>query len=173
MEMPQNFNRVWPRKENPRLLFQGRFYPVRFERGGTTALHFNETQEFILHFAQSPRLEETKKLLTEWIKPRFQAEVRRLLKIYLPQLKRPAREFRIRPYKSLWGSCDKHGLIRLNFFLSFVPVEALEYVIVHELCHLEHMNHGREFWSRVEQLLPAYRERQKLLKKYSAILSEL
>ncbi len=167
-----DFRKVWPRHDHPRLLYRGKFYPVRFERGPRLSCEF-QREAFVFTSEKSPRLEDSKKILTEWIKPRFQADVRELLKIYLPQIKKPAREFRIRPYKSLWGSCDKKGLIRLNFFLSFLPVEALEYVIVHELCHLEHMNHSRDFWARVASLFPQYKVQQKVLKKYSAVLHEL
>ena len=47
-----------------------------------------------------------------------------------------------------------------------MPQEIMDYVVVHELAHLRHMNHSREFWELVEQYIPDYRERRKWLKEH-------
>ena len=53
------------------------------------------------------------------------------------------------------------------------PPEVLDYVVVHELCHLTHMNHSRDFWSLVESVMPDYKEQKKWLKAYGEALMQL
>ncbi len=61
---------------------------------------------------------------------------------------------KIRPYKSRWGSCNSNGLITLNTLLLMAPPATQQYVIIHELCHLQHPNHSNDFWQLVEQFCP-------------------
>ena len=81
---------------------------------------------------------------------------------------RPA-VIRYRAMRTRWGSCNhRTGAITLNTALVRFPVAALEYVIVHELAHLRHADHGRGFWSLVAAALPDHVERRKLLSAYPA-----
>lgn len=69
--------------------------------------------------------------------------------------------------KSRWGSCDRHKNITINAHLVQLPQKIIDYILIHELTHTEHMNHSNMFWQRVEQCLPNYREIKKQLKHYS------
>ena len=66
--------------------------------------------------------------------------------------------------KSRFGSCSSRGSICFSCFLMLYPAEAIDYVIVHELAHLRHMNHSAAFYRLVEAYLPDYRRREALLK---------
>ncbi len=66
--------------------------------------------------------------------------------------------------KKVFGSCTAKKHLNFSFRLALYPMEAIEYVVVHELCHLKEMNHSKKFWSEVEKVLPDYKERRKLLK---------
>ena len=70
----------------------------------------------------------------------------------------------IRDQKTRWGSCSANGTLSFNYRLMLAPPRVLDYVVVHELCHLTHMNHSREFWNMVESILPEYSEYRKWLK---------
>lgn len=72
----------------------------------------------------------------------------------------------IRDQKTRWGSCSSNGTLSFNYRLMLAPPQILDYVVVHELCHLKHMNHSAEFWNAVEQILPDYKERRKWLKEH-------
>lgn len=70
----------------------------------------------------------------------------------------------IKDAKTRWGSCSRDGNLNFSFRLVLKPLELLDYVVVHELCHRIHMNHSKEFWQEVERVLPDYKDRRKRLK---------
>ncbi|HPF21514.1 MAG TPA: SprT family zinc-dependent metalloprotease [Syntrophomonas sp.] len=71
----------------------------------------------------------------------------------------------IRNQKTRWGSCSNRGSLNFNWRLMMAPAEVVDYVVVHELCHLLHPNHSKNFWNQVSAVLPDYRARQDWLKK--------
>ncbi|MDP2652653.1 MAG: SprT family zinc-dependent metalloprotease [Candidatus Omnitrophota bacterium] len=71
----------------------------------------------------------------------------------------------VRTQKRLWGSCHHRAKsINLNWLLILAPMDVIDYVVVHELCHLKVPNHSRRFWSCVGRVLPDFRERRQWLK---------
>ncbi len=72
----------------------------------------------------------------------------------------------VRDQKSRWGSCSSRGTLSFNYRLLFAPPKVLDYVVVHELCHLTHMDHSPNFWSMVEQIMPDYRVYKQWLKEH-------
>lgn len=66
--------------------------------------------------------------------------------------------------KRYWGQCTSKRVIRININLIHKPKAAIEYIIIHELCHLVHQNHSKSFWNLVEQEMPNYKQRNNLLK---------
>lgn len=72
----------------------------------------------------------------------------------------------IRDQKTRWGSCSAKGTLSFNWRLMLAPPAVLDYVVVHELCHLTHMDHSPAFWALVEQVCPDYRAHRKWLKEH-------
>lgn len=74
----------------------------------------------------------------------------------------------IRTQHTRWGSCSSKGNLNFNCLLALVPHEVLDYVVVHELCHLKELNHSTRFWSEVKKVLPDYNAHCKWLKEHGA-----
>lgn len=70
----------------------------------------------------------------------------------------------VKNQKKRWGSCSSLKNLNFNWKLIMLPQEIIDYVIIHELCHLKEMNHSKRFWQHVEEIMPDYRERRKWLK---------
>ncbi len=80
----------------------------------------------------------------------------------------------IRNQRTRWGSCSSQGNLNFNCLLMLTPPEVLDYVVVHELCHRKQMNHSRQFWDEVQNVLPDYAIQKKWLKENgNALISRL
>ncbi len=71
---------------------------------------------------------------------------------------------KFRKMKSRWGSCSRRGDITLSYELIKTPLESVDYVMVHELCHLKEFNHSKAFYDLVEKIMPDWKERKNKLK---------
>ena len=75
----------------------------------------------------------------------------------------------IRHQKTRWGSCSSQGNLNFNCLLMLFPLEVLDSVVVHELCHRKHMNHSAAFYNEIEKVFPEYRKWHKYLNEKSAL----
>ena len=104
-------------------------------------------------------LVETKKIVSERID---------LIRKKYPNL--PAyNRVSIKAQHSRWASCSKNGNLNFNLLLASLPVELINYVIIHELAHLMELNHSKEFWNIVKLLDPEFQHHRKLLHKYGLL----
>jgi len=89
---------------------------------------------------------------------------------FAPQVGRTARKLVIRAQRTRWGSCSARGTISLNWRLMQAPPEILDYVVVHELCHLLVPNHSPRFWAEVARVLPDWRRQRAQLRQFGRSL---
>ena len=105
------------------------------------------------------------------------AQARRVLSERLNALTQAVRlhptTLRISRARGRWGSMSTRGTLSLNRSLLFCPPEIIDYVIVHELCHIEHANHSPAFWALVERHMPDYRARRAWLKAHNSLIAVL
>jgi predicted metal-dependent hydrolase len=107
-----------------------------------------------------------KAALKDWFLEQLHSDVEEISDHFTRCLRVKPQKIRFRRQKTRWGSCSAKGNINLNWHLIFVPRPMLEYVVVHELCHLRHLNHSREFWALVASQIPDYKARSKWLREY-------
>ena len=106
-----------------------------------------------LDFLRSFYMGETESYLLRKL-PEFE----RLTKLHAPR-------YELKEFRSKWGSCSPSGTVRFNSKLSAFPEDVIDYVIVHELCHLRHRNHDASFWRLVSSFLPDCLERRQRLRR--------
>lgn len=76
----------------------------------------------------------------------------------------PVNKFRIRNPFSIWASCSENGNLNFSYRIVFLPEELQNYIIVHELCHLEEFNHSDSFWKLMSKTIPDYKKRREAIR---------
>lgn len=150
------------------LLFMGREYILKKIRSATP---FIRPVSDMIEVGQNDidKGELTKALLSNW----YLIKSREILPVKLMELVSKYRDYNfspsgvvVRSLKSRWGSCSSKGRITLNSELIKLGQVFIEYVIIHELCHLKYHNHGTGFYRLLEELFPDYKSIRKELRKY-------
>ena len=144
-------------KEDERFLYLGKEYPLS-ELIETSGLG-NEDLKDLPNAIKKFYISSCKKIIGERIK------------IYQKQLGAKPKSVDVMESKTQWGSCTWDKKINFNYKLVMCPVEVIDYVVVHELCHLYHMNHDRSFWRRVGSIVPDYKEKQDYLARHGKYMS--
>ena len=101
----------------------------------------------------------------EWYLEQAKRVVSKRVRFYQNRMQEQVESIRIKDVKSRWGSCSSKRNLNFNWRLVMAPMEVLDYVVVHELCHLREMNHSKAFWNLVEEILPDYRKSREWLKE--------
>lgn len=88
---------------------------------------------------------------------------------YAPKIGVTYNRITIRCQRTHWGSCSSKGNLNFNCLLALFPLEIIDGVVVHELCHRKHMNHSRQFYAEVERVFPEYKRCNKWLKDNGSV----
>lgn len=126
--------------------------------------------KFQIILPQKTEPEKILKTLKTWYKKMAKQVLFDRLSYVESRIKLKSNSFRIGDSKGRWGSCNSNGVICLNFRVLMLPPALIDYVIIHELCHLVEMNHSKNFWKLVETFLPNYSKLKKAIKEYSFLL---
>ncbi|MFH1634708.1 MAG: SprT family zinc-dependent metalloprotease [Chloroflexota bacterium] len=130
---------------------------VRMDRGIIT----------IFTLSRSP--DHVKKVLEGWFRQRARTIFTEQIENWIPRFERfdvEKPQVIVRKMKSRWGSCTAQGKITLNFKLTQVPKRLIDYVIVHELCHLVKPNHSGEFYTLLSRIMPDWDARREKLNSF-------
>jgi predicted metal-dependent hydrolase len=148
--------------------FQGREVPLVVAESPRRGSRVEFDGRFLVSIPQgAPEQVEprVKAALYAWIEGWLRREADRIASSHAERHGLRPRQFRIKRMKTRWGSCGGQGDINLNWLLAFAPPPVLEYVVVHELCHLRHRDHSAAFWALVARHLPDWPERRQWLKR--------
>lgn len=159
--------------QNGRVPFMGDWHELSWNRATRSRVQLAEGMRLQVEVSSRVRRDESvvvRELLHHW----YQTEAE--LKL-LPRLKLLAEQTGLQPasayighWRARWGQCSAKGDIGLNWRLLQLPQPLQDYVILHELCHLKHMNHGPEFHRLLSRLMPDQRQVSKQISYYSAWL---
>ncbi len=111
------------------------------------------------------------KLMKAWYKKVAKKILQDRLNFIESRIRLKSNAMKINDSKGRWGSCNTRGIIAFNWRVIMLPPKIIDYVIVHELCHLVEMNHSKKFWGLVQKFLPSYAESKNGIKEYGLLLS--
>ncbi|BBB33583.1 conserved hypothetical protein [Thermotomaculum hydrothermale] len=146
-------------KEIPYL---GKMIEVKKIKSKKYSLEFRNNTLFLHLKEVSP--EKSEELILKWYKGETKRIVLLFIEKYLPLISRKINRISVKNMKTRWGSCNsKKGYLNFSLKLAQKPIKGIEYVVVHELTHLIHANHSKEFYNRLERLMPDYKKAKETL----------
>ncbi|PAE11299.1 zinc protease [Niallia circulans] len=160
MASPQE--KVYENKE--RFLYLGNSYPIDIIQDITVVqeqVKF-EVDKLCIYIKEYDK-KQIKKLLKRYYYQRSKSLVEERVSFYQSNFKTKPRSIRITDSKTNWGTCDSNFQLTFNWRLAMAPLEVIDYVVIHEMCHMVHLNHDRSFWRLVGKLMPDYKEKEKWL----------
>ena len=123
-----------------------------------------EDKQLTLPFTSPLTKSQIEELVMTWYGQKALSCFSERLMLFANKLGVPLPKLRLSRAKTQWGSCNAHGVIRLNWRLIQIPLPLVDYVVAHELSHLVEMNHSPAFWRTVESIYPDYQAARKELK---------
>jgi predicted metal-dependent hydrolase len=154
--------KVYEHGEN--FLYLGRTYPIQIFQDS------NITQDRVVFEGEKLGIhvklldnEAIQQALRRFYYQQCKAFVEKSISSYQSHFKTKPRSIRISDSKSTWGTCDSNQRLTFNWRLAMAPSEVIDYVVVHEMCHMVHLNHDRSFWRLVGKLMPDYKEKENWL----------
>jgi predicted metal-dependent hydrolase len=114
---------------------------------------------------------EVERVLSGWLRREARAEAKAAIDRFGPRHGLVPRGLVIKAHRTLWGSCTASDVVNLNWRLILAPPAVLDYVVVHELCHLRHRHHQPPFWRLVAEILPDYGQQRRWLRANGHLLT--
>lgn len=155
------------------VLYMGNFYN-KTVRGGNKDCVIFDGSEFSIYvdsvLGESKREKRAAELLKEWYINSSREIISRRLTYYREIINVSYNLVKIKDQKSRWGSCSGKGNLNFNWRLVMMPQQVMDYVIIHELCHLKYLNHSKDFWNMVSRYVPDYKKDNEWLKENAALL---
>lgn len=151
------------------LAYQGSAYPMVLKPSKLKRIKVEFNGAYIIHLPESinPQANQdlVKAALIKWLRKTILLQVEQFVLKHATRNQLYPKSITIKTQKSRWGSCGINNDININWLLMMAPADVLEYVVVHELCHIRVKNHSSQFWELVAEHLPDYKNRRKWLKQ--------
>ena len=167
--LKQKKGRVDEIHEGMPLYYLGESYPLKMLQHSTkkTHLSFEETHFALRYHTFSPEI--LHQAIDRYYKERAQTYIPSLVETWSKKMGLDYGSIRFRKTKRQWGSCSSRNNLNFNTMLMKLPVECIEYVVVHELAHIQHKHHQKTFWALVEKHMSDFKSRQAILKTYTPL----
>lgn len=171
----------WQRKKVPvqkwedgeNILFRGETFTLRIVSAlirGTPQL---TESELIVPVYDTTKQDVIIKKVLNWYKREAEQVFRECVAHFSPLMNVSPSALKLSSAKTQWGSCTTQGVIRLNWQLVTMPLHLIDYVVVHELAHMQEMNHSAAFWRVVEGVCPDYVQVRKELRDWNPGMPEI
>ena len=157
-----------PKQYTPGELFMylGNAYPLEIVKGQRKPLILGEYFQLAQSAQGNARL-----AFERW----YRAQARQILcervNFYASQYDFQYKRIGITSARTRWGSCSANGALNFSWRLILAPMQAVDYVVIHELVHTVIHNHSRQFWAKVQKILPDFMEHRKWLRQHGQMLA--
>ena len=145
-------------------LYLGNTYPIQILQDKEIEQDYVVFEEEKLYiYVKMLEDEQIKQALKRFYYQQCKAIVEKSISVYQSNFKTKPRAIRISDSKTTWGTCDSKLQLTFNWRLAMAPQRVIDYVVVHEMCHMVHLNHDRSFWRLVGKIMPDYKEKENWL----------
>lgn len=110
----------------------------------------------LLVFGDTDNIEACKAALRRWLNRKTHEHIKTWVIRLAEERSFDLNRVLVKCQRTRWASCSRHGTVSLNLKLLFIPEDLIRYTLIHELCHIEHLNHSREFWALLKHYEPDY-----------------
>jgi len=164
---------LYPEKEfisGEQILFLGRKYRLKVKQvqgGSAITPKLIGRRMFVSVSEGLSRIEKKKSIkdaVLKWYFSKSERIITKRVNRYSEFIGVKPMETKIKDQKKRWGSCSNNGILRFNWRIAIAPMSIIDYVVVHELCHLKIKNHSPDFWRLVSLAMPDYQKRRDWLK---------
>lgn len=157
--------------EGSQVLFLGQSYTIQVRLSAVCDVScYNNT--IVLSYPQNGAL-NVETLLKDWYVKAAAKMFQEKTLFWAPRLGVTPQRITIKDQKTRWGSCSSNGSIAYNWRVIMAPPAVIDYLVVHELCHMAVANHSAKFWEMVELALPAYKAHRQWLKEHGRLLARI
>ena len=147
------------------VMYLGRHYRLKVLPGETGEAKLRGGWLHVPAPAGAGQRDQVRAALVSWLRSHAAERLPERVEIWRSKVGVEMPQVVISDQKRRWGSCDRSGTIRLNWRIIQAPMRLVDYVVVHELVHLRHRGHGREYWQALGRIMPDYERRREDLRE--------
>jgi predicted metal-dependent hydrolase len=152
------------------LLYLGKPYYLKIIDADNKIPRVTRIDNILYVYASSREEEKLKKAIEKWYRQEMVKILGERIQLYQQYFKVMPSGIVVKEQKQRWGSCTSKRKLLFNWKLIMAPIKVIDYVVVHEMCHMVHMNHSKDFWNLVEDIVSDYKEHKKWLKLNGILL---
>lgn len=108
--------------------------------------------------------EKIKSALEEWYREKALQKINDRIKYYKPFFNKEPKSIKVKEQKKRWASCTSRNELLFNWRCAMAPAYIIDYIVVHEMCHMYHKDHSNEFWNMISSIMPDYEVRKEWLR---------
>ncbi len=152
-----------------KLLYIGRRYRIKLNKKDMKGAEVSLYQGMFMidvnkDLSEKQRKAAIKEELISWYRKKAEERINERVNKYKEQIGVEPNSVKIKKQKKRWGSCSSLDNLNFNWKIIMAPMSVIDYLVVHELAHLKHPNHSRNFWDLVGSIIPNYKEKKEWLK---------
>lgn len=151
--------------------YLGRNYRLKVTKGNFAPVKLVQGRLLVSTPEGSQQPHMIRNALVRWYKRQAMQKLTEKVDRYAARVGVKPTAIQVRSFKSRWGSCTQRGELHFNWQVMMAPNRLVDYVVVHELCHLLRHDHSPGFWKEVERVMPDFMQRKEQLKEYASLLT--